>query len=158
MKLNQKKLEAYKKKVKKMAQNLRDVPEEYQTEEVCSIALKESAYSSLSFIINQTEEQCIVAVKKNLYCLKFVHNQTEAIQLASLKKSEDVKKAWALFEEPISEAVCLKAVKIDGNVLGRIPLKHQTEEVCNEAVAENKFAEVYARNITYNEKRLAESD
>ena len=104
-------------KVKLDGLNIKNIT--YQTERLCSIAVKQNGYA-LKYIKNQTEQICLEAVKQNGNMLQYVKNQTEQI--------------------------CIIAVKQNGHLLQYV--KNQTEQICLEAIKQTKYALKYVTKET----------
>ena len=65
---------------------LKYVKNEYKTEEMCLIAVKQSGVN-LQYVENQTEEICLEAVKNRGQILRFVKNQTEKVCIEALNSN-----------------------------------------------------------------------
>lgn len=74
--------------VKRNGLDLQYVPKEFQTEEVCLEAVKESGLA-LFHIEDQTEEMCLIAVKSHGSLLRFVKHPTPKVTQAALLQYPD---------------------------------------------------------------------
>ena len=96
---------------------LRYIKEQFRTEKICIVAVKQNYYA-LEHVINQTDEMCILAVQKHGNVLQFVKNQTDEI--------------------------CKLAVQENGYALCWV--KNQTFELCELAVQQNNLALQYVKD------------
>lgn len=80
--------ELWLKTIKRNGLNLRFVPEEFKSYEMCLAAVEQNGLA-LEFVEEQTEELCLAAVEENGLALKFVKHQTYDIFTSAIINNVD---------------------------------------------------------------------
>lgn len=102
------------KHVKINGDNLKNVKDEFMTEELCMIAIKNSS-SALQFIKNQSLKMCLLSVSKYAYNIKYVNDEfmTEELCMIVIKKDSRLLQ----FIKKQSLKMCLIVVENDGSCI-----------------------------------------
>ena len=141
--------------------NLRLVPEEYRTKELCELAVKQNG-EALYYVLEKyiTQELCNLAVQQNGMALEFVplelrtslyklaiQNNGEALQhvpeeyrtkeLCELAVKNNGYAIYYIPEELKTEELYKTLVKKDGDSLRFFPERLKTKEICEIAVKHN---------------------
>ena len=135
---------------------LKDVPEEFKTEELCleavrkdGLALQFVPWGQLNLTVSEKVELCLEAVKQDSFALK--NMPWRQLNLAVSEKVEICIEAvkqngYSLQFVPkglMTAEVCLEAVKHGGKALQFVPEKTRTAEICIEAVKREDNASMY---------------
>lgn len=135
--------------VRRNGMQLRNVPEDAQTPEICLAAMQSSCFA-FRFVRNQTPEICLAAVEKNGMLLKDVKEQTPEICLAAVKQDreamefvkEDLRDQVraALEKENKPDIVAQENPKSEGDAVVAYPT---IEEIKEEEIRYDKALEGY---------------
>ena len=135
----------YEKIFKENYNNIKYIPVEYQTYEMCLEAIK-GIGELLEYVGNKTPELCEIAVEDYALSLEFVPEKYKTKELCRLAVEYD---SFALvFVSEKTQELCDLAVFGDPYSLEIVPEEFQTEELCYKAIAEDSFIIKYVKNQT----------
>ena len=124
--------------VQKDGWSLYYVPKEYKTPELCKIAIQEEGHS-LNCIPKEliTFELCELAVQKAGYTLRFAPLYLRTKELCELAIHQNGLALEYVPYELRTKEICLEAVKQNGKALGHVLEEHKTPELCKLAIQQN---------------------
>ena len=128
----------------KWLNDLRFIPEEYRTKELCELAVKQNG-QALQLVPEELriKELCEIAAKQDGLSLYFVPEELKTKKIYELAVQNNGYALEYVPEELRTPELCAIAVQNNGEALEYVPIKLRTKELCKLAVKENGFALEY---------------
>lgn len=136
--------EYYRRKVLANPFNIKEVPDEFKTPELCKIAVEEDGMA-LKYVPDKlkTPELCKIAVEDGGMTLEYVPDKLITFELCKLAVEDDVTSLSCVPDKFKTPELCKIAVEDIGSALEYIPDRLKTPELCRIAVEESGWALEY---------------
>lgn len=115
--------------------NLKDVPEELITEELCLIAI-ENNYIAMRYVPKKIKNKrfCLKAITINEECIRFFPSEYIDDKMAMNLITKDGKNIRYIDEKKKTKELCLKAFENNPSCIEYLPTKYVNDEMFTEAV------------------------